>query len=324
MSSTNNAFTWQSKDKRFRFGGELIKPPHFDPAKRYPLVVYYTGGHLQTKDQFFNEYDPGLEMGGVPLDVFAVHGYMVLIPNHRGMRAMSPEMEHAFIGHAGDHITLDVDAAVDDLIARGWVDSNKLAVIGHSAGSEPLFHTIATEHRWKAAVDEDGMYMLPEYSAVAHYLTPTDCPYCDTYDMIAKWMGRDIYSPVYSDPHQVTTPLLIRVSNFYGMEKTPAFTRTVLPIDTNYWNEEDPFAFAAMIERIAVDLRSRNVPVEVLEDRDAHGVANPDYRKEYVARVLGWLDYYVLGTGDNPLPAKRWDHDYSADISAALKRKAGR
>jgi hypothetical protein len=45
--------------------------------------------------------------------------------------------------------------------------------------------------------------------------------------------------------------------------------------------------------------------LSLIVDRDRHAVSSPKYLVEYASRLLQWLDYFVLGKGEDPIPAMR-------------------
>ena len=108
----------------------LIKPAGFDPAKRYPVMVYVYGGPAaQTAtdswpgrgDHFFNQY-------------MAQQGYAVFTVDNRG----TPRRGAAFGGALyGKHGTVEVDdqrQGVAWLRAQPWVDGARIGVYGWSNG----------------------------------------------------------------------------------------------------------------------------------------------------------------------------------------------
>ncbi len=124
----------------------VLLPPGFHVGQRYPVVVWvYAGevhrdttGHLRLLTHF-NNANP------FNLQVLAARGYVVLFPS----------MPLAPYGVKSDpYIDLPkgVLTAVDQLIAMGIADSNRVGVMGHSFGGYSTYALITYTHRFRAAV----------------------------------------------------------------------------------------------------------------------------------------------------------------------------
>jgi acylaminoacyl-peptidase len=119
----------------------LIRPPGFDPAKKYPLILEIHGGpHTNYGPRFAAE-----------LQLMAAAGYNVLFSNPRGSTSYGEEfgnaIHHAYPGRDFD----DLMAAVDAAIARGGVDPDRLFVTGGSGGGVLTAWIVGTTDRFRAA-----------------------------------------------------------------------------------------------------------------------------------------------------------------------------
>lgn len=108
----------------------LIKPPGFDPAKRYPVMVYVYGGPaVQTAtdswpgrgDHFFNQY-------------MAQQGYVVFTVDNRGTPRRGAAFGGALYGKQGTVEVDDQRKSVEWLRAQPWVDGKRIGVYGWSNG----------------------------------------------------------------------------------------------------------------------------------------------------------------------------------------------
>ena len=108
----------------------LIKPPGFDPAKRYPVMVYVYGGPAaQTAtdswpgrgDHFFNQY-------------MAQQGYVVFTVDNRGTPRRGAAFGGALYGKQGTVEVDDQRQGVAWLRAQPWVDGARIGVYGWSNG----------------------------------------------------------------------------------------------------------------------------------------------------------------------------------------------
>ncbi len=119
----------------------LIRPPGFDPAKKYPLILEIHGGP-------FANYGPRF---AAELQLYAAAGYNVLYSNPRGSTSYGEEfgnlIHHAYPGRDYD----DLMGAVDAAIARGGVDDTRLFVTGGSGGGVLTAWIVGTTDRFRAA-----------------------------------------------------------------------------------------------------------------------------------------------------------------------------
>ncbi len=122
--------------------GWIAKPPHFDPSKKYPLILEIHGGPFADYgDRFASE-----------IQLFAAAGYVVLYVNPRGSTSYGEEfgnlIHHAYPGNDYD----DLMSAVDGVIAKGYVDPKRLFVTGGSGGGVLTSWIVGKTDRFKGAV----------------------------------------------------------------------------------------------------------------------------------------------------------------------------
>jgi acylaminoacyl-peptidase len=130
-----------SLDKR-KIHGWIIKPPNFDPSKKYPLIIKIHGGPFSNYGDRFR-----LEM-----QFMATSGYVVLYTNPRGSTSYGEEFGN-LIHHAypGDDF-YDLNSGVDAVIAKGYIDEENLFVTGGSGGGVLTCWMIGNTDRFRAAV----------------------------------------------------------------------------------------------------------------------------------------------------------------------------
>ena len=107
----------------------LIKPTNFDPAKKYPAVVYVYGGpHARNVDESRNWAARGWEI------YMAQLGYVVFVLDNRGSSERGFEFESVTFRHLGDEEMRDQMQGVDFLKSLPFVDADRLGVHGWSFG----------------------------------------------------------------------------------------------------------------------------------------------------------------------------------------------
>ncbi|MBI2946878.1 MAG: S9 family peptidase [Verrucomicrobia bacterium] len=129
-----------SLDKR-KIQGWIIKPPGFDPAKKYPLILEIHGGPFANYGDRFD----------VEKQVWAAKGYVVFYANPRGSTSYGGEFGN-LIHHRypGDDF-YDLNSGVDAVMAKGYIDAENLFVTGGSGGGVLTCWMIGRTNRFRAA-----------------------------------------------------------------------------------------------------------------------------------------------------------------------------
>jgi dipeptidyl-peptidase-4 len=122
--------TLTAADGRTELHYSLIKPLGFDPAKKYPVMVYVYGGPAtQTVlDQWPGRADHWLNQ------YFAQHGYVVFSLDNRGTPRRGRDFGAALFRHQGDVEVADQRAGIDFLRTLPFVDGARIGVHGWSNG----------------------------------------------------------------------------------------------------------------------------------------------------------------------------------------------
>jgi dipeptidyl aminopeptidase/acylaminoacyl peptidase len=136
--------------------GLLVMPLNYQDGTSYPLVVDIHGG---------GEGASICLMGGIlvntPLEwhMWAAEGYAVFIPEFRSSASFGSLAITRDDLAENDIINCDIrdiEAGIDVLINRGIVDSDRIAIIGHSAGGRRANWLSATTQRFRAVVSKEG------------------------------------------------------------------------------------------------------------------------------------------------------------------------
>jgi dipeptidyl aminopeptidase/acylaminoacyl peptidase len=122
--------------------GWILKPRDFDASKKYPLIVEIHGGpNTQYGYGFMHE-----------MQMLAAQGYVVLFTNPRGSLGYGRDFALAVRGQWAVKDSLDIMAGVDAVIAKGYIDEQRLGVIGGSYGGFMTSWLIGHTDRFRAAV----------------------------------------------------------------------------------------------------------------------------------------------------------------------------
>ena len=120
----------RAADPRFDNYYRFFKPVDFDPAKKYPLIVYVYGGpHSQmVQDRWLG----GIRMWEL---VMAQKGYAVYVQDNRGTQNRGAAFEKAINRFCGHSESEDQLAGLEELLERcPWIDRERIGVHGWSYG----------------------------------------------------------------------------------------------------------------------------------------------------------------------------------------------
>ena len=127
--------------------------------EKYPLILDIHGGpHAAYGYTFDHEFQ-----------WMAAKGYIVLYPNPRGSTTYGQEFGNIIQYHYPGDDHKDLMAGVDELIARGWVDPNRLGVTGGSGGGVLTNWVIGHTNRFKAAVSQRSIADWREFWYTADF-----------------------------------------------------------------------------------------------------------------------------------------------------------
>jgi dipeptidyl aminopeptidase/acylaminoacyl peptidase len=187
---------WYRSFDGTRVQGWIVKPPRFSASRQYPMVMEIHGGpHTAYGVAFFHEFQ-----------MLAGAGYVVLYTNPRGSTSYGQEFGNVIqYRYPGDDAR-DLLAAVDTVLARGYVDSRRLGITGGSGGGLLTNWIIAQTPRFAAAVTDRCVadWASFYYSADFTLFTPTwfrKPPFEDPTESIER-------SPV-TYAAKIETPLMI-------------------------------------------------------------------------------------------------------------------
>jgi dipeptidyl aminopeptidase/acylaminoacyl peptidase len=132
---------WVTSTSGAKVQGWLIKPPNFDPSKRWPMIMEIHGGpHGMYNVGFSYMYQN-----------FAANGYVVLYTNPRGSTGYGTDFGNAINKKYPGVDYDDLIAAVDTVVGRGYVDTQRMYVGGCSGGGVLSSWVIGHTNRFAGA-----------------------------------------------------------------------------------------------------------------------------------------------------------------------------
>ena len=129
----------------------VILPPNFDPAQKYPTLLYCQGGPQSVVSQFWS-YRWNFQL-------MAAQGYVVVAPNRRGLPSFGQEWLDQISGDYSGQNIRDYLSAIDDVAREPWCDNERMGCVGASYGGYSTFFLAGNhEKRFKAFIAHCGIY----------------------------------------------------------------------------------------------------------------------------------------------------------------------
>ncbi len=239
------------------------KPPGFDAAKKYPLILNIHGGpHAAYGFVFDHEFQ-----------WMAAKGYVVLYPNPRGSTTYGQEFGNVIQYYYPGDDYKDLMAGVDEVVRRGYVDSKKLGVTGGSGGGLLTNWVVGHTDRFAAAVSQRDIASWTDwwYTADFTLFQPNwfkAPPFKDEADFKAR-------SPI-TYINNVKTPLMLVLGE--DDTRTPP---------------------GAGGEEMFRALKFRKIPTVMVkfpdETHELSRSGKPWHRVERLQHIVGWFDHWLRG-----------------------------
>ena len=132
---------WYPSVGDLKIQGWIVKPPNFDPTKKYPLILRIHGGpHAM--------YNVGFNFNN---QVHASDGYVLLYTNPRGSTGYGYDFANAIQNNYPGDDYHDLMNGVDEVIRKGYIDENRLYVYGGSGGGVLTSWIVGHTDRFAAA-----------------------------------------------------------------------------------------------------------------------------------------------------------------------------
>jgi dipeptidyl aminopeptidase/acylaminoacyl peptidase len=239
----------------------LIKPPNFDPSKKYPVVFLIHGGPQGVwGDAWSTRWNPSL---------WAAQGWVIAAPNPSGSTGFGQATVDRITRDWGGRVMTEIDAVVADVSKMPFTDSSRMGIAGASYGGYAVNWIIGHTDRFKAAVSHDGVFNLESMSMATEELWFTEWEFGGkpwdprVREQFAKWSPH-LYA------HRIKTPTLI-ITNELDYR---------VPVDQG-------------LQMFTV-LRRNGVPAEALVFPDeGHWVLKAANSRYWHQAVFGWLKKYL-------------------------------
>jgi dipeptidyl aminopeptidase/acylaminoacyl peptidase len=265
---SREVISWTSKDGT-TIEGVLIKPANFDPTRKHPLLCVIHGGPTGIDRPALLAPDARY----YPADIWAARGALILKVNYRGSAGYGERFRQLNVRNLGVGDAWDVLSGIDHLVAKGWVDPQKVGCMGWSQGGYiSAFLTTSTD-RFAAISVGAGISNWATY----YYNT-------DITPFTINYLGNN---PA-EDPeiYLKTSPM-----TYVKQARTPTL------IQHGEFDRRVPIANAYELRQ---GLEDRGVKVEMVVYKGfGHGINKPRAMRAVMQHNLAWFNHFIFG---DPLP----------------------
>jgi dipeptidyl aminopeptidase/acylaminoacyl peptidase len=236
-----------------------IKPPEFDPTKKYPLLLLMHGGPESSWPNLFH-YRWNAQL-------FAADGYVVVEPNFHGSSGFGLKFMDSIKGQWGGAPYEDQMKAVDTALTWPYVDTTRIAAAGASYGGYMANWVEGHTDRFRAIVSHDGVLDLMMTVYAMDFVGGTMQEFKGT-----AWENQQALinqAPITYAKNFKTPMLIIHGGNDYRVEQGQGLALFQL-------------------------LQARHVPSKLLYfEEENHWVLKPADNIAWYHNVLDWLDQWV-------------------------------
>ncbi|MBQ2020292.1 MAG: S9 family peptidase [Rikenellaceae bacterium] len=242
----------------------VILPPNFDPAQKYPTLLYCQGGPQSVVSQFWS-YRWNFQL-------MAAQGYVVVAPNRRGLPSFGQEWLDQISGDYSGQNIRDYLSAIDDVAREPWCDTERMGCVGASYGGYSTFFLAGNhEKRFKAFIAHCGIYNF-------------ESMYGETEEL---WFVNNDYGGSYWDKSNATAVRSYANSPHKFIDRWDS----PILIFTGEYDFRIPYT-QSLQAFTAARLRGLDSRLVVFEN-EGHQVFQPQNSLTWNREFFSWLDKYV-------------------------------
>ena len=249
--------------------GLLYKPENFDPAKKYPMMVYY---YEKNTENLHTHYAPKPIRSYINFSYFTSNGYIVFVP----------DIVYK-VGYPGQSAYNCLIPGVLSQISKGFVDKDRIGISGHSWGGYQTAYLIGQTNLFRAA--EAGAPVSNMTSAYGGIRWDTGLTRQAQYEKTQTRIGGSLWEK----PMQF-------------IENSPLFylPKVQTPVLVMHNDDDGAVPWYQGIEYY-MGLKRLGKPVWMLNyNGEKHGLGKRQNMKDFAIRMYQYFDYYLK---DAPKPS---------------------
>lgn len=260
-------FTWKNYEDIITHG-LLVKPPGFDPDKKYPLIVNF---YERSSQGLYNHRAPYPHRSTINYSYWANKGYVIFNPD-----------VYYKVGYPGQSCYDAVMSGVDALLELGFIDASKMGLQGHSWGGYQIADLLTRTDRFACA--ESGAPVVNMISAYGGIRWGSGMSRMFQYEKTQSRLGATLWE---------NPDLYLENSPIFNMDKVKT------PVLILHNDEDGAVPWYQGIEYF-VALRRLGKPVWLLNyNNEPHWPVKRQNRLDFNKRLEQFFDHYLM---DAPLP----------------------
>jgi dipeptidyl aminopeptidase/acylaminoacyl peptidase len=251
---------WFVGAEKKKVEGFVVKPPNFDPAKKYPVKFLVHGGPQGAwGDSWSYRWNP---------ELFAASGYVVIMINPRGSTGYGQQFIDDINGDWGGRVYQDLMLGLDYAEKTyPFIDKERECALGASYGGYMMNWMLGHTTHFQCIVSHDGMFNADSAWGSTEELWFNEWEFKGT-----PWTNRALYQKW--SPHMYA-------ANF----KTPTL---VIHSQRDYrLDVSEGFQLFTTLQRLGVPSKMLYFPDE------GHWILKPQNSRLWYQTVNGWVDEWT-------------------------------
>ncbi len=274
QQSAYNWFTVETKEWKTFDGrtseGLLYKPENFDPARKYPVILYF---YEKDADRRYNYIEPAPVRASINIAYYTSNGYIVFDPNISYKTGQPGEDAYQYVVSAAKWLT-----------RFPWVDSTRMGIQGHSWGGYQVGYLVTRTNMFAAA--EAGAPVSNMTSAYGGIRWGTGISRQFQYEKTQSRLG----ATLWQDPQRY-------------IKNSPLFraNRIQTPLLILHNDKDDAVPWYQGIELFTAMKRLGKKVWLINYNDELHGITERRNRKDWTIRMAQFFDHYL-----RQQPAPKW------------------
>ena len=241
----------------------VLKPPGFDPKKKWPVAYLVHGGPQ-------GAWEDGWSFRWAP-SLWAAQGYVVVLPNPRGSTSFGQKFVDEISGDWGGKCYVDLMAGLKHLEDQPWIDKDRMGAAGASFGGYMMNWFAVNTGRFRCLITHCSVWNFESMYAT------TDELWFDEWEHGGPPWGKNRESYEKHSPH--------RKAGNLGKFKTPML---IVHNDNDFRCPiGQGLELFSSLQRQGVPSRFVNFPDE------GHWVLKPRNSEFWHKEVFAWLKKHV-------------------------------
>jgi dipeptidyl aminopeptidase/acylaminoacyl peptidase len=205
---------WFTGDAATKVQGFIIKPPDFNPRRKYPVKFLIHGGPQgQWGDEWSYRWNA---------ELFAADGYVVIMINPRGSTGYGQQFIDGINGDWGGKPYVDLMKGLDYAEQNyAFIDKNRECALGASYGGYMIDWILGHTNRFKCLVSHDGMF-----NTISAYGSTEELWFPEWEFKGTPWTNREMYlrwSPEMFSKQFKTPTLVVHGQLDYRLDVSEGF-----------------------------------------------------------------------------------------------------